>query len=38
MNGISFLLRSIPTVVVLVLLGGIGYFGHQRDWTLLSAE
>ena len=38
MNGISFLLRSIPTVVVLVLLGGIGYFGHQRDWTLPSFQ
>ena len=33
-GGLSCIMRSVPTAIVLLLLGGIGYLGHQTGWKI----
>lgn len=28
------ILRSLPTLLVLIAVGGVGYWGHQNDWRV----
>ncbi|MCI0642571.1 MAG: efflux RND transporter periplasmic adaptor subunit [Gemmataceae bacterium] len=30
----AWLIRSLPTILVLALLGGLAYWGHQNSWTI----
>lgn len=33
-KGLSWIVRGMPTVIVLILLGGIGYLGHHTGWKI----
>ena len=33
-GGLSWIMRAVPTAIVLILLGGIGYLGHHTAWKI----